>query len=175
MIMSNHYFASMYINIQVDMAFAKKRVEDRKQWLLKLEAGVHINYDVERINYNDFINRELILFSHADIVRSLPHFMDGLKPSQRKVLFACFKRNLKNEIKVAQLAGQSGRVYSEHSFAILTPFFMCVGYGASLFAFMFHGRFLILTNRLHLGAQRVPPRRGLAHPDGHRHGAELRR
>ena len=31
--------------------------------------------------------------------------MDGLKPSQRKVLFACFKRNLKNEIKVAQLAG----------------------------------------------------------------------
>ena len=31
--------------------------------------------------------------------------MDGLKPSQRKVLFACFKRNLKQEIKVAQLAG----------------------------------------------------------------------
>lgn len=31
--------------------------------------------------------------------------MDGFKPSQRKVLFACFKRNLKSEIKVAQLAG----------------------------------------------------------------------
>jgi DNA topoisomerase-2 len=37
--------------------------------------------------------------------------MDGLKPSQRKILFACFKRNLKNEIKVAQLAGY----VAEHS------------------------------------------------------------
>ena len=46
-----------------------------------------------------------------DNERSLPHFMDGLKPSQRKVLFACFKRNLKQEIKVAQLAGY----ISEHS------------------------------------------------------------
>ena len=37
--------------------------------------------------------------------------MDGLKPSQRKVLFACFKRKLRREIKVAQLAGY----VSEHS------------------------------------------------------------
>ena len=37
--------------------------------------------------------------------------VDGLKPSQRKVLFACFKRKLKREIKVAQLAGY----VSEHS------------------------------------------------------------
>jgi DNA topoisomerase-2 len=28
-----------------------------------------------------------------------------LKPSQRKVLYACFKRKLKSEIKVAQLSG----------------------------------------------------------------------
>lgn len=37
--------------------------------------------------------------------------MDGLKPAQRKVLFCCFKRNLKKEIKVAQLAGY----VSEHA------------------------------------------------------------
>ena len=37
--------------------------------------------------------------------------MDGLKPSQRKILFACFKRNLTSEIKVAQLAGY----VAEHS------------------------------------------------------------
>jgi DNA topoisomerase-2 len=30
---------------------------------------------------------------------------DGLKPSQRKILYCCFKRNLTKEIKVAQLAG----------------------------------------------------------------------
>ena len=27
--------------------------------------GVHIDYDVDSISYDDFINRELILFSHA--------------------------------------------------------------------------------------------------------------
>jgi hypothetical protein len=31
--------------------------------------------------------------------------VDGLKVSQRKVLFACLKRNLTRELKVAQLAG----------------------------------------------------------------------
>jgi len=30
---------------------------------------------------------------------------DGLKPSLRKILYSCFKRNLKKEVKVAQLAG----------------------------------------------------------------------
>ena len=95
----------------IDMAFAKKRVDDRKLWLLAMEPGVHIDYGVDRISYDNFINKELILFSHADNERSLPHFMDGFKPSQRKVLYACFKRNLRQEIKVAQLAGY----ISEHS------------------------------------------------------------
>lgn len=95
----------------IDMAFAKKRVDDRKLWLLGMEHGVYVNYDVDRISYDTFINRELILFSHADNERSIPHFMDGFKPSQRKVMFGCFKRNLKQEIKVAQLAGY----ISEHS------------------------------------------------------------
>ena len=37
--------------------------------------------------------------------------MDGLKPSLRKILFACFKRSLRSEIRVAQLAGY----VSEHA------------------------------------------------------------
>jgi DNA topoisomerase-2 len=37
--------------------------------------------------------------------------MDGLKQSQRKILFSCLKRNLKDEIRVAQLAGY----VSEHA------------------------------------------------------------
>lgn len=95
----------------IDMAFAKKRVEDRKLWLLSMATGTHIDYNVDKISYDNFINKELILFSQADNERSISHFMDGLKPSQRKVLYACFKRNLKSEIKVAQLAGY----ISEHS------------------------------------------------------------
>lgn len=37
----------------------------------------------------------------ADNIRSIPSVVDGLKPGQRKVIFGCFKRKLKNEIKVS--------------------------------------------------------------------------
>ena len=52
-------------------------------------------------------SQELIHFSNADNVRSIPSVVDGLKPGQRKILFACFKRGksmMKNEIKVRQPA-----------------------------------------------------------------------
>ena len=95
----------------IDMAFSKKRVEDRKTWLRALEPGTYVDYAVDAMSYKDFVNKELVLFSVADNQRSIPSVVDGLKPSQRKVLFACFKRKLKKEIKVAQLAGY----ISEHS------------------------------------------------------------
>lgn len=41
-------------------------------------------------------------------------FCTGLKPGQRKVLFTCFKRNDKREVKVAQLAGSVAEMSSYH-------------------------------------------------------------
>jgi DNA topoisomerase II len=96
----------------MSLAFHKKRADDRKEWLA--------NYDARRMNdvgaggrigYTAFVDNELIHFSNADNLRSLPHIMDGLKPSQRKILFGCFKRNLTEEVRVAQLAGY----VSEHA------------------------------------------------------------
>lgn len=98
----------------IDMAFSKSKVEERKKWLNSVDKDTYLNYSEAQkngINYSDFINRELVLFSNYDNARSIPHIMDGFKPSQRKVLYACFKKKLKNEIKVAQLAGYIG----EHS------------------------------------------------------------
>nr|XP_021509139.1 DNA topoisomerase 2-alpha [Meriones unguiculatus] len=66
------------------------------------------------LTYNDFINKELILFSNSDNERSIPSMVDGLKPGQRKVLFTCFKRNDKREVKVAQLAGSVAEMSSYH-------------------------------------------------------------
>ena len=96
----------------ISLAFHKKRADDRKTWLggfnpkriLDIGAG-------GRVSYTRFINDELIHFSNADNVRSLPNVIDGLKPSQRKILFGCFKRGLRSEVKVAQLAGY----ISEHA------------------------------------------------------------
>jgi len=60
---------------------------------------------VDKIAINEFINKELIQFSMADVIRSIPSLVDGFKPGQRKILYGCFKRNLTSEIKVAQLTG----------------------------------------------------------------------
>lgn len=95
----------------VDMAFNKKKADDRKEWLRKFQPGTYMDHRVDEIPIADFVNKELILFSMADNARSIPSAVDGLKPGQRKILFSCFKRNLKSEIKVAQLAGY----VSEHS------------------------------------------------------------
>lgn len=96
---------------KLDMAFNKKRADDRKNWLRQYNRNVYPDYSVPRITFGKFVDEELIHFSNEDNDRSIPSIMDGLKPSQRKVLFACFKRNLKQEIKVAQLAGY----VSEHA------------------------------------------------------------
>ena len=93
--------------VLVDMVFEKARASERRDWLRGYdETAVLVDPSIdESVTYEDFINKEMIHFSNADNKRSLPSVIDGLKPSQRKVLYACFKRNLKNEIKVAQLTG----------------------------------------------------------------------
>ena len=65
-----------------------------------MQPGTYLDHDTDEISYSDFINRELILFSMADNVRSIPSVADGLKPGQRKVIWGGFKRKLKKEIKV---------------------------------------------------------------------------
>ncbi|KAH9992512.1 DNA topoisomerase [Russula compacta] len=95
----------------IDLAFSKKKADDRKEWLRQFRPGTYLDHDADEISYSDFINKELILFSMADNVRSIPSVADGLKPGQRKVIWGCFKRKLKKEIKVAQLVGY----ISEHA------------------------------------------------------------
>ena len=96
----------------LSLAFHKKRSDDRKTWLAGYDPKRILDIGAGgRVPYSKFINDELIHFSNADNLRSLPHIMDGLKPSQRKILFGCFKRGLRSEIKVAQLAGY----VSEHA------------------------------------------------------------
>lgn len=46
--------------------------------------------------------------------RELFFFKIGFKPGQRKVLFTCFKRNDKREVKVAQLAGSVAEMSAYH-------------------------------------------------------------
>lgn len=89
----------------IDMAFNGGRAEDRKKWIQDYEEDSFIDHSGSSVSYKDFINKELVAFSRYDTIRSIPSCIDGLKPVQRKVLFAAFKRNLKSEVKVAQFIG----------------------------------------------------------------------
>jgi DNA topoisomerase-2 len=94
----------------IDLAFNKKRADDRKQWLQGYDRTALVPAGSE-VPYPDFINKDLIHFSYYNLERSIPNVMDGLKTSQRKILYAAFKRNLTSEIRVAQFAGY----VSEHT------------------------------------------------------------
>ena len=56
----------------------------------------------------------MILFSIDDCKRSIPHVLDGLKESQRKIIYSAFKRRLYYNEKSMKVAQFSGYV-SEHS------------------------------------------------------------
>jgi DNA topoisomerase-2 len=103
---------------QMKNIFDKDFAEYRKEWITgALKNPKKIDYNIKSIPVSYFTDRELVQFSIYDNVRSIPNIIDGLKPSQRKILFGCLKKNLylKNdgsgEIKVAQLSGY----ISEHS------------------------------------------------------------
>ena len=89
----------------MSLAFSKDKSNLRKEWLYKFDENIILDHKKTDISVPDFIDRELIHFSNSDTLRSIGSLYDGLKPSQRKILYSCFKRNLKNEIRVAQLAG----------------------------------------------------------------------
>ena len=96
------------MNESMSLAFAKSQADDRKNWLTHHMASPPpgIPYGaVKALPVTDFVHRDLANFSAEDIKRSIPHVSDGLKPSQRKVIYACLKKNLTTDMKVAQLAG----------------------------------------------------------------------
>lgn len=100
---------------KIDLAFNKKRADDRKTWLQNYDKNNVLDYTKNDVEYDTFINKEFIHFSNRDLERSINHLCDGLKESTRKILYACIKRKLFNsEIKVAQLAGNVSEVTAYH-------------------------------------------------------------
>ena len=95
----------------IDKIFNKKRADDRKEWLENYDKTAYLDTSHASVQYEQFMDREMIHFSTYDCARSIPNMVDGLKISLRKILFSAFKRRLTSEIKVAQFSGY----VSEHS------------------------------------------------------------
>ena len=101
------------------LAFDKTKADDRKVWLLenseKDAADMELDYgNISTLKVTDFIHKDFVNFSLANLKRSIANVADGLKPSQRKVMFACFTKNLNDEMKVAQLAAYVSEKTSYH-------------------------------------------------------------
>ena len=93
----------------MENVFGGDESDFRKQWMQNHTARTDFpevkEGEVEQLSITDFLNFELINYSIAHCKRSIPSIVDGLKESQRKVLYAAFKKNLKyagESLKVAQ-------------------------------------------------------------------------
>jgi len=108
----NYSYSGDSSDASIDLAFNKAKADNRKDWLKTYDRSEIVNAKPgDNLMYEEFVNRDLIHFSNYNLERSIPNMMDGLKTSQRKILYSAFKRNLKSEIRVAQFAGY----VSEHS------------------------------------------------------------
>jgi len=93
------------------LAFKKTEADKRKEWLKSYKEEEILDYNKKDTRIDEFIHLEFKHFSNSDNLRSIGSCIDGLKVSQRKILFSCLKRKLYSEIRVAQLAGY----VSEHA------------------------------------------------------------
>ncbi|ETN78395.1 DNA gyrase/topoisomerase IV, A subunit, partial [Necator americanus] len=95
---------------KIRMAFEKRRSDDRKRWISERLQSVELPEATQNGTYaneatfSEFVDHELFRYSLLDLKRSIPSVVDGLKPSQRKVMHTLLRRNSNKEIKVNQLA-----------------------------------------------------------------------
>nr|AAO23340.1 type II topoisomerase [Strigomonas culicis] len=122
------YFSNMEQNIMklqvdpkdhklLDSVFDSQEVEWRKDWMTKANAfngDVDIDRSKKVLSIPDFVHKEMVHFALAGNARAIAHSVDGLKPSQRKILWALFKRGKAESAKVAQLSGYISEVSSFH-------------------------------------------------------------
>ena len=92
----------------LDMAFNTTKADLRKKWLTTITPETHLpRVKGQPIDIVDFIRNDLVLYSYDACVRSIPSVIDGLKPTQRKILYTLFGMGVKglNKMKVFQLGG----------------------------------------------------------------------
>jgi DNA gyrase/topoisomerase IV subunit B len=97
--------------------FRKEKENARKAIMLTDRPALYVNYRVPDFSVTDILWKELIKYSVMSNTRSIPSLLDGLKTSQRKILYGCIRRDTTNpgqEIRVAQLASYVAEATGYH-------------------------------------------------------------
>eukprot|EP00932_Pfiesteria_piscicida_P018765 SRR837773.5613.p1 GENE.SRR837773.5613~~SRR837773.5613.p1 ORF type:complete len:468 (+),score=185.73 SRR837773.5613:80-1405(+) len=85
----------------IDLAFNKKRADDRKEWMVNHQENLLIDHTQTEVTYADFVNKEFVLYCKANVIRSIPSMIDGFKAESAEGLV----RLLQAEVE----AGHQGR------------------------------------------------------------------
>jgi len=106
-------------------AFDKAESSKRKEWLAKYNPHDQSKRTLDdedsktemiKFTISRHLNDELIKFFHDDCKRSIPSALDGLKESQRKIVYTAKKCNLKKngDTKVAQFGADVAKHTNYH-------------------------------------------------------------
>jgi DNA topoisomerase-2 len=100
----------------MNLVFHKQYANDRKEWIQNSNTEI---FEIPQSKYpiSQFLHQDFILYSIDDCRRSIPCLFDGLKQSQRKILYSVFKKGLDykaKSLKVAQLAAYCAEVSGYH-------------------------------------------------------------
>ena len=90
---------------------------DRRKVWLRDHRSRALDTSTGEVSINEFVNTDVASYFHyINLERALPSCIDGLKPSQRKVLHTCFHRDLSGhkEMKVSQLSGAVAELTCYH-------------------------------------------------------------
>lgn len=107
-----HYYIDEETDQSMVKAFDSSYSDARKEWIASFDPSNTESYlDLPSkevaATISQFVDTQLVSFSVSNCERSLPNVMDGLKQSQRKILYTCFKTNKTHKseaIKVINLA-----------------------------------------------------------------------
>lgn len=87
----------------------------RKEWLGdSYDPSDTIDQTKTKVSFEDFIRKELVHFFKYSSERAIGSMCDGLKISQRKVLYTCRTKNIIKDVKVFQLAGEIAKTAAYH-------------------------------------------------------------
>jgi len=105
-------------NEVLDLVYNTKRANERKSWLINFDHDSYLKREASTpIHCVDFINNDVASFSIDALVRSIPQMIDGLKPTQRKILYVLFgmpDSKAYTPMKVAQLTGAVSKDANYH-------------------------------------------------------------
>jgi len=87
-----------YTPYHMELAFDNKKAPARKDWVAQYKEVPGME-GMQYQHITHFMNHEFITYAIANIARSIPRFIDGLKTSQRKAIWASILKFKRKPVK----------------------------------------------------------------------------